>query len=92
MGIYPAKRWKAYLMPPSPPPQFSPAYTPGIIVPCRDVLEKYLYFYLFARMANGYACWVYPVNLTDDIVRGFAWDGKEWAQFEVPVHLFESFY
>ena len=66
--------------PPSPPPVIIPHYS-KTLVSIPDVLDKYLYRYIYLWTKNNESFWMYPIALSQcNMLSGYQWEKNFWRQ------------
>ena len=78
--------------PSTPPPRGIPRYSPALRGLGPSFIPECLNHFIYVWTIYGNSFWMYPVDLIDNLLFGYAWDGSDWKYIRIPVNLIDSFY
>lgn len=79
------------LRPMAPPPDIKPAYCRGMEKAAQEFLKQYVGLYVYVFLNDGKAFWIFPVEVSDGDVLGYAWKNDRWQLISINLSSIKSF-
>ena len=73
-------------------PNTVPSYSSILKCDNYNLLEQFIDKYIYVWLKTNNAFWMYPTEVNDNYVKGFAWDIFGWREIGFSISAIDSFY
>lgn len=74
------------------PPSAVPQYCPFLRNTGKEYIRQYLNSLVYIWTIYGNSFWFYPVDIVDNDLFGYVWDGLDWKYIKININLIDSLY
>ena len=77
---------------PPAPPRFTPDFCRNDDMLSDTFLRNHLYNLVYIWLSSGHEFWLFPTELGENSMTGYAWDGEGWTRCTFDPRLIKAIY